>query len=47
MTKSNYAVVLIIYNRHQYVKKILQCLNKIKIKTLYIIADGQKIIKLI
>lgn len=42
MNKSNYPVVLIIYNRYKYVKKILQCLNKIKIKKLYIIADGPK-----
>ena len=39
---SDYPVVLIIYNRHEILKKILAVLDKVKIKKLYIIADGPK-----
>ena len=39
---SDYPVVLIIYNRHEILKKILAVLGKVKIKKLYVIADGPK-----
>lgn len=42
MIKSNYPVVLIIYNRYKYVKKILNFLNKVNIKKLYVVGDGPK-----
>jgi len=40
--RSDFPVVLIIYNRHEILKKILAVLDNVKIKKLYIIADGPK-----
>ena len=40
--RSNFPVVLIIYNRNEILKKILAVLVNVKIKKLYVIADGPK-----
>jgi hypothetical protein len=40
--RSDFPVVLIIYNRHEILKKILAVLDNVKIKKLYVIADGPK-----
>jgi len=40
--RSDFPVVLIIYNRHEILKKILAVLDNVKIKKLYVVADGPK-----